>query len=120
MFFKSASHTERFISTMMQIGKIDDGAFNPEYAAAIYLLTADAGTWNKASTYVSDEGLDLEGMLKKVDFSSGYTTLMKLAGNLFNGNTHVEPLDFLGLDERNFHVALTALQIRRYGFRLDH
>jgi hypothetical protein len=114
MFFKSAEHKQRFITVMQEIGKIYDGKLDEEYGAAIYILTADAGTWKRASDYVDREGIDIEKMLKDVDFSHGYELLVKLAGNLFNGHYHIDPVDFMILDEGNFNVALTALQIRRY------
>jgi hypothetical protein len=119
IFFKTAEHQQRFLRAMQQIGKINAGKLDPEYAAALYILTADAGTWRKASEYVSRHGIDVKTMLDKVDFSSGYIVLIRLAGNLFNNQQHLDPLEFLRLDERNFHLALTALILRRSSFLVD-
>ena len=58
-------------------------------------------------------------MLQDVDFSTGYAVLIKWAGNLFNNEVHVDPVELLRLDERNFAVALSALHIRRYGLRVQ-
>ena len=49
IFFKSPQHKERFVATMQRLGKIYDGAFDPEYAAAVYILTADLSTAEKSS-----------------------------------------------------------------------
>lgn len=119
LFFKSAEHQQCFLAAMRQHGKIDAGKLDPEYAAAFYILTADTGTWRKASEYVSRHGIDMETMLEEVDFSSGYVVLVKLAGNLFNNQQHLDPLEFLRLDERNFHLALTALILRRSSFHVN-
>lgn len=119
IFFKAAEHRQRFLRVMQQIGKIYAGKLDPEYAAALYILTSDAGTWRKASEYVSRHGIDMQTMLEEVDFSSGYSVLIRLAGNLFNNQQHLDPLEFLRLDERNFCLALTSLILRRSSFSVD-
>lgn len=117
--FKSAAHKIRYLEAMTQIGKIYDGKLDPEYSSALYILTADASTWHKASDYISREGIDIDAMLKEVDFSGGYSVLMLWAGNLFNGQQHVDPLELLRLDEGNFQIALAALKLRRYSIHVD-
>ena len=121
IFFKSAEHKKRFITTIQQIGKCErDGKLDPEYAAALYILTADMGTWQKAFGYVSRDGIDIEAMLEEVDFSGGYSALIRLAGNLFNDNIQLHVVDIpTKLDESNFKVALTALKLRRYSSHVD-
>jgi hypothetical protein len=113
IFFTSAEHKQRLLSAMQCIGKIDDGKLDPEYASALYILTSSAGTWQKASGYVDRGGIDFEAMLEELDFSGGYSILIKLASNLFNSNMHIDPIEFLRLDETNFMVALTSIQLRR-------
>lgn len=119
VFFKAVEHQQRFLAAMQQIGKIYAGKLDPEYAAALYILTADRGTWQKARAYVSRHGIDIQTLLEEVDFSSGYSVLIKLAGNLFNNQQHLDPLEFLRQDERNFPVALTALILRRSSFHVN-
>src|SRR5262249_8740189 len=92
--FKSEEHKQRLLATLQRIGKIYGGRPDPEYAAALYILTADASTWNKAKDYVDRDGIDIAAMLEEVDFSSGYIVLIELAGNLFNNNQHIDPLEF--------------------------
>lgn len=116
IFFKSPEHKERLITTIRQIGKVweENRQIDPEYASALYILTSDLTTWNKASGYVDRDGIDFEAMLEEVDFSGGYAVLINLAWNLFNDYQKIDVLDLLRLDEGNFQVALGALKLRRY------
>lgn len=119
-YFTSEGHKTRFISIQQQLNKLDAGKFDREYSTALYILTSDLATWEKASGYVSRHGIDFEGLLQEVDFSHGYIALIELAGNLFNaGYTKCSPVDLYGLDDRNFHVAMTAFLIRRNGWRIE-
>jgi|SRR6266567_2409330 len=111
--FKSDEHENRFKGVMQQTGKIYNGRYDAEYAAALYILTADPSTWNKAQEYVSHSGIDFSGMLEDIDFSGGYSVLILLAGNLFNGQQHLDPLEFLRLDDVNFELAIAAIKLRR-------
>jgi hypothetical protein len=117
--FTSAEHRQRLLSTMQQLRKISAGELDAEYASALYILTADLSTWRKSCAYVSRNGIDIKAMLKEVDFSGGYGVLIQLAGNLFNQNQHIDPIDLLRLDERNFRLALAAIALRRYGLRVS-
>lgn len=117
--FKSVEHKQRFLNAIRGIGKIWDGKFDPEYAAALYLLTEDENTWLQSAPYVRNSGIDIENLLKKGKFSSGYKVLIKLAGNLFNSNQHVDPIQLLRLDEDNFRLALFSIFVRRYGLNSD-
>lgn len=117
IYFKSEGHKQRLLTAMQSIGKIYGGKLDPEYAAALYILTADAGTWESTQTFVYGDGINIEGMLGGL--SSGETIMLQLAGNLFNGNQHIDPLEFVRLDERNFLVALSAIVVRRVGMRLE-
>lgn len=112
VFFTSPEHKAGFLTAMQGLRKVYDGRLDPEYGAAIYILTADAATWDKASDYVSRDGIDFEALLREAHFSSGYGALIRLAGNLFNDRTTCSPVDLMLLDDTNFLVALTALQVR--------
>ncbi|MGH2507463.1 MAG: DUF6075 family protein [Ktedonobacteraceae bacterium] len=113
IFFKSVEHKQRFFSVMKELGKVYDGTCDPEYGAALYILSADLSTWQRAQGYIDCDGIDITAMLEDVHFSSGYAVLIQLAGNLFNNQQHLDPLEFLRLDENNFKVALAALSLRR-------
>jgi hypothetical protein len=119
IFFKSPEHKQRFLVAMQQIGKIYGGKLDPEYGAALYILTADLSTWQKAQGYVRRDGIDIPTMLEDVDFSGGYSVLIKWAGNLFNSWEHIDPIELLRLDESNFEIAISSLRIRRHSFQMD-
>jgi hypothetical protein len=113
MFFTSPDHRKRYVAAMQHIGKMDDGTLDAEYASALYILTSSAGLWIKASGYVSHEEIDVAAMLTGVDLSGGERVLALLVGNLFNGEQHGDQLELLRLDDSNFLVALTTIQVRR-------
>src|SRR5579862_1332285 len=116
-YWKSVYHQERFLAAVPRIGKTwpeQNGQYDTEYAAALYILTADSGTWGKAEDYVSHDGIEFEQMLEEVDFSGGYARLVKLAGHLFNERQQLLPIELLHLDPKNFQLALEAIKIRRY------
>lgn len=114
MFFASDAHKQHFTGAIQKLERINrDGKIDAEYGAALYILTADAPTWEKAQDYIDDDGIDLAAMLREIHLSSGYSVLVKLAGNLFNGEQHIDPLEFMRLDENNFTVALTPITMRR-------
>lgn len=116
-YFRSDEHKQRLLATMRALGKVYGSRLDAEYAAALYILQEDEITWNVAvSKYVSRHGIDFDAML---DFSGGYSVLIKLAGHLFNGLQRVEPLDLLRLDDGNFAIALEAMRIRRVGLRVQ-
>ncbi len=119
IFFTSPEHKQRFLTAMLSIGKVYAGKLDPEYASALYILTSGSGTWQKAESYVDRDGIDFETLFAEVDFSGAYSALIRLAGNLFNSATLCNPVDLYGLDERNFTVALNALQIRRVNLPID-
>ena len=113
VFYVSPAHKARFLGMMQHIGKVYDVQLDPEYAAALYILTARSARWAKTQDYVSNDRIEIQSLLEEVDFGSGDTILVKLAENLFNGEQHIDPLEFLRLDEENFHVAMTAIKLRR-------
>ncbi len=121
IFFTSPAHKARFLGIMQHLGKVHGGKLDPEYGAALYILTASAATWQKANGYIASDrdGIDFAGMLAEVDFSGGYSVLVKLASNLFNQETHTDPIELMRLDDSNFQVALTSLLLRRESFSMD-
>lgn len=119
IFFTSPEHTARWLTAILTSGKTYDGKLDPEYASAVDILSSGTGTWNKAESSVGRDGIDFEALLAAVDFSGAYTHLIRLAGNLFNGQTACSPVELMRLDDRNFMLALNALQIRRVSLPID-
>lgn len=117
--FKTPEHEDRFITAMQRMRKIYNGKFDPEYAAALYVLSADVSTWNKAQEYITGDGIDIPLLLEEEDFSGGYSVLILLAGNLFNNQVHIDPVELMRLDENNFQIALGAILLRRNGYSIQ-
>src|SRR5215469_11702420 len=90
IFFTSEEHKKRLIETMQGLGKIDGKKLDPEYASALYVLSSNTFTWEKAQEYVSRYGIDLSTMLEEIDLSGGESVLLQWAGNLFNSQLHNE------------------------------
>ncbi len=118
-FFTSPEHKQRWLSAMLKNGKVYQGKLDPEYGAALYILTSNTETWEKTQFYVSSGGIKFERILREGDWSGGYMSLLGLAANLFNDHFTASPVDVATrLDEENFQVALTALQVRRVNWSL--
>src|SRR5260221_4169711 len=92
VFFKSPEHRLRWLVALQTMGKIYDGKLDQEYGAALYVLTADLDTWQQAQAYIDRTGIDFPELLAKGEFSGGYTVLIQSAGNLFNGQVHIDPV----------------------------
>jgi hypothetical protein len=123
IFFKGDSHKARLLAAMQQLNQRDGDRYDSEYGAALYVLTSDHWTWEKAQEYVGASGrpgIKFEELLAEADWSEGYLILVKWAANLFNEfAAHIDPVQLMRLDEGNFAVALTALVIRRNGLRMS-
>ncbi len=118
LLFRSKQHERRFFIAVK--GKIFEGNIDKDYGAALYVLTSSVSTWEKAQSYITSEGIDFDALLMNVDFSHAYSALIQLAGNLFNGTIESNPIDLMGLDENNFHLAISAIYIRRFGLHTDN
>lgn len=121
IFFKSEGHKTRFLETISRLGKVYDGKLDPEYGAALYILTADASTWNNLGQYASSDGINFEELVQETDLGgSGYQALICLAGNLFNdGRTKVNPVNLMGLADGNFEIAMSSFRIRRENWPVE-
>jgi len=119
IFFKSSLHKERFLKAMQETDKIYDGKLDQEYSAALIILTADLFMWNKTRSYVDSQFIGIEEILHEVDLSGGQGVLVTLAGNLFNNQQHLDPLELLRLDGSNYNVAIAALHLRRDSYHVD-
>lgn len=120
IYFTSQDHKKCWLTAILTIGKVYAGKLDPEYGAALYILTAHSDTWNQARSYVDRDGIDFDALLTEVDFSGAYENLIRLAGNLFNaGHTVCSPVELYRLDDQNFTLALHALRIRRIALLLS-
>ncbi len=112
--FRSPEHRRRFVEAMERIDKVEEQRHcDPEYGAAVFILSAYSGIWDRTSTYVSRRGIRFDKMLKDQDFSGGLNVLIRLAGNLFNEHAcQVTPVEFTRLDEQNQQLAQNAIWVR--------
>lgn len=115
IYWVSAEHKQRFTTAMQKFGKIYNGKIDPEYGAALYILTSRSSTWDQAEGCVNGLGINFEDLFKEARFSGAYSVLIEWASGLFNGNTSIVPNELMRLDDDNFQLALQALRIRRYG-----
>ena len=85
-----------------------------EYAAALFILSANDRLMNRAKETVGCNGIGFNTIGKGV--SSGEHIAIDIAHSLFNGDAKVY-MDELCccIDEEMFFVCLTAMQIRKYG-----
>lgn len=117
MFFKSDDHRQTFAESLQAMGKVFRGRIDAEYGAALYILTMNEEMREKSHNHIREGGFFFAEMLEQEDFSSGYATLVKLARDLFTGSHYEDAplhvIEFMNLDERNYAVAMTAIQIRR-------
>src|SRR5262249_15619147 len=111
----------RFVAAIERIGKVRNGGkIDPEYGAALYLLTAMPQIWEGISGHVKKIGIPFGDILENIAFSTSEYALVELAGNLFNlGQTRASPINLMMLDQRYFEATLTALRLRRYGATLN-
>lgn len=120
MHFASEEHKARFLEKIQRIDKVEAGKVDPEYGAAVYLLSCMPSVWEKTRAYVRRDGIPFGTILLEEHFSSSELAMVQLAGNLFNlGITEASPVDLVILDGRNFEVALAALRFRRDGASID-
>lgn len=115
IFFKSDAHKARLLDAVEQLGKVDECSIDCEYGACLYILSANKHSWEVAQPYISRHGIRIDLLLKNVHHSTSEAVLVQLAGNLFNEQQSVNPVEMMCLDPDNFLLALSAIWIRRYG-----
>jgi hypothetical protein len=121
-FFKSQQHHDRFVQIVYELGKTwpeQNHTFDPAYASALYILTANRSQWEYVQGFVDKWGIGFEELLGNIDqWSTSEKLLIRWAANLFHPeHVGVAPADLSCLDEDNFKIALTALKLRRYGYQ---
>lgn len=114
---EAMSHQERFLHAIDTTGRIyGDGAFDVEYAVALYILTSDTDIWQAVQRYVGTgpmHGIDFPEILARVHFSTYERVLVQCAASLFNPSYQCNILDLIVLSERHWQTVITALSLRR-------
>ena len=80
--FHTEEHRNRFLS-LFKRRKTNPLRSEPEYVAAIYLLSADLELWEKVSEYITDENIDFRN-IRLSSISTDQYALYKTARDIFN------------------------------------
>ena len=112
--FLSDSHRSRFFEQLQSFTPSQQRS--TEYQAALFIITSDEELYAKMGPYFSSDGFRSFDMFEEVDFSRGYETVARIAGDLFGQSYETSLAGVIGtLDEDLFHTFLQALIIRKYG-----
>lgn len=119
--FLDAEHKKRFINIVTK----DNTSFrDTERASLFYIISGNYELYNN-HRYVydySEHRICFSFKELGINFSSGITSLIKLAFNLYNGwaDEDTTPLNLLSsLDSSNFKLASNAIRIRFNSSLLD-
>lgn len=116
--FTSSRHKEVFLSTMLTLEKIDrrSGKVDPEYGAALYILSSDEYLWDRSRPHIRSDGIAFNAILK-TKFSYSEKNLVRLACNLLNNYKKVSPVEVTRdgvISDESFEMVLEAYRIRHY------
>ena len=77
--------------------------------------------FRKTKNYITEDGIDIQTMMEKQDFSSGEAKLIRLAANLFNSSMEVTSHEIINtLDAKNYDLAMQAIYFRRHGCHIGN
>lgn len=120
IFFRGPAHKQRLVEAIERLEKVErNGKADPWYAAALYILSADGGTWTAVQPFIRSSGIRFDEISEKLHLSSGEITLIDVASNLFRDEGQIDLSRFTNLDERNFKLAIDAIKIRRYSLMIE-
>lgn len=113
--FKSNEHQERYYRVAAGLG-FSEGVPS-DWAACLYILTMDQGTWEAVAPHVKIRTHEIYwAKIRRIPTGRGHAFLLHLAQYLYNGTGKVElGLLWETLDANNFRLAMSAFQIRRAG-----
>ena len=112
MQYRNAYHEERF-RKILESGKWDDRTM----LAAMFLLTADEGLWQRAQSRITDMVIRFHEVRLAGISERGYT-LFCGAKDLYFGTKSLcitDLSDTAIVDSEAFDLNITAMAIRRYG-----
>ncbi|HBI6603098.1 TPA: hypothetical protein K8G92_002561 [Listeria monocytogenes] len=119
MLFRNAEHKKRFQS-ICKSGLFPKLEESYEYAAAIFLLSADAFVWSKAKSCVDSQLIHFEAIrIHGVDLD-GYV-IFHMAKELFSGKEHItvsELSDPELINDKLLRLIVNAFLVRRYGINV--
>lgn len=88
-----------------------------DWAACLFILTADEYTWKAVSPHVDTKAHMINwAKIRRLVTGRGHGFLLRLAQYLYNGTGALEfELLWETLDDKNFALAMAAIQVRRRG-----
>lgn len=116
--FRDDSHRARWSAAVQTANAVmEGGRVETDFAASLYILTADPDLYERIRKHVHQHWMDFEEMLR-MGLSAGECVLVALAGNLYNGGFYAErglsPLDIVTrCDEKSVALAVMALAMRK-------
>jgi len=116
--FMHDAHMDRFRTAAAALEF--KGDLPADWAACLFILTADSEIWKLAARYVDLDGhlISWPAMRRKVDGGHEWRILLQLAQNLYGGDCKIDVQDMCYvLDAHNWLLALRAMQLKRCGSR---
>lgn len=114
--FLDADHKRNFIAALEETCSVDgDGYVSAYFGASLYLLAGLRYIWPRLKKHIGRSYIDAGSMLESLDLSTGEEMIVKLAGNLYNGDFwYGSPWDLVAaLDSETFSIVLEALRLRK-------
>lgn len=119
MLFRNAEHKKRFQS-ICKSGLFPMLNESSGYAAAIFLLSADAFLWRKSKGSITEKQIIFRTIhIQGVDLA-GYA-IFHMAKELYSGKTHItvsELSDPELIDDRLLQLIIHAFLVRRHGIHV--
>jgi len=115
--FHTEEHRNRFLS-LFKRRRTNPLRSEPEYVAAIYLLSADPELWEKVSEHITDENIDFRN-IRLSGLSTNQYAIYKTAKDIFNGNIKLKIYDIKAmvyLSEETINLLLTARKVKECGY----
>lgn len=119
MLFGNAEHKKRFedICKSCLLPKLEE---SNGYAAAIFMLSADAFVWGKAKNCVNNQCIYFENIrIHGVDLD-GYA-ILRMSKELYSGKTYItvsELSDPELINDKVLRLIINAFLVRRYGINV--
>lgn len=114
--FLDMGHAERYAAAIARL-EAEYGRSDVHWRALLLVLTGKEELWEKARPAIDwRAGLADPKKGTARDLSGGLRVLARLAFSLFNSSNRCEVSDLVsGLDDRNFQLAMAAIQRLRRG-----
>jgi hypothetical protein len=111
------AHENRFLLARHRMQFDGMSEMPSDWAACLFVLTSNADRWARAAERVSAAERTIEwDLVYRGVYSHGELCMLRLANVLYNGDGGPDVAELIDtLDERNFRIAVVAIQLRRYG-----